>query len=218
MTESILQKFELFKLFKTEELTVLEKALFIQNLKSDQILFSEGQKPEYFYLLIEGKAHILGSAYDGKEVIIDTMGPGEAIGVVALLNHFPFPATCIMTEDSKVARIPEQVFKDFLSQNPLFHQNLMQMVSKRLRHSHEKMRSLSNDPVEQRLAKVVLHETGQGKNNLLALTRQNIADMAGTTVETTIRIMKTWEQKKWVTFPGRGKIEVKKPEALKNLF
>jgi CRP-like cAMP-binding protein len=59
MTESILQKFELFKLFKTEELTVLEKALFIQNLKSDQILFSEGQKPEYFYLLIEGKAHII---------------------------------------------------------------------------------------------------------------------------------------------------------------
>jgi len=217
MVKSVLQPFELFKLFKPEELAVLEKSLFIENVKSGQLLFSEGQKPEYFYLLIEGKAHILGSAYDGKEVIIDTMHPGDAIGVVALLNHFPFPASCNMAEDSKVARIPEQVFKDFLSQNPLFHQNLMQMVSKRLRHSHDKMRSLSNDPVEQRLAKVVLHETANGQKPLLNLTRQNIADMAGTTVETTIRIMKTWEQKKWVTFPGRGQIEVKKPEALKGL-
>lgn len=218
MSENLLQKFELFKLFKPEELEVLEKSLFIQNLNSGQLLFSEGQKPEYFYLLTEGKAHILGSAYDGKEVIIDTMNPGDAIGVVALLNHFAFPATCSMAEDSKVARIPEQVFKDFLSQNPLFHQNLMQMVSKRLRHSHEKMRSLSNDPVEQRLAKVVLHETGEGKKKLLLLTRQNIADMAGTTVETTIRIMKNWEKKQWVTFPGRGQIEVKNFKALKELF
>src|SRR5690606_27513190 len=104
--------------------------------------------------------------YDGKEVIIDSMMPGDPIGVVALLNHFPFPATCQMAEDSQVAKIPEPIFKNFLSLNPLFHQTLMQMMAKRLRHSHEMMRSLSNDPVEQRLSKVILKQLKEGKNTL----------------------------------------------------
>ncbi len=218
MPESLLQKFELFKLYSAEALQVLEKGIHIDSYQSGDILFNEGDQPQYFYILISGKAHILGSAFDGKEVIMDTILPGEAIGVMALLNHFAFPASCSITENSKIARIPEPVFRDFLSQQPLFHQDLLQMISKRIRHSHQMMRSLSNDPVEQRLAKVVLHEAADGQKPLILLTRQNIADMAGTTVETTIRIMKVWEQKKWVTFPGRGKIELKKPEALKNLF
>jgi len=218
MTESILQKFELFKLFVPEAIQILENAVHLETLKAGQNLFNEGDKPQYFYMLTEGKAHLLGSGFDGKEVIIENLQPGDAIGVLALLNHFPYPLTCSIVENSKIARIPESIFRDFLTQNPLFHQSLMQMISKRVRHSHQMMRSLSNDPVEQRLAKVVLHQAADGQKPLLNLTRQNIADMAGTTVETTIRIMKIWEQKKWVTFPGRGKIELKKPQALKELF
>jgi CRP-like cAMP-binding protein len=135
----------------------------------------------------------------GKDVVLELLGPGEVFGGVAVIEKRPYPAGAQASEATVVLKIPADPMIALAERHPLFIKEMALMIGRRLRAAHDSVKSLSIDPVEARLAGALLRlaerEGTRGKEGVtlpFLLTRQSLADMTGTTVETTIRILSRW--------------------------
>jgi CRP/FNR family transcriptional regulator len=163
------------------------------------VLFTEGQRAESVWAVKEGLVHIVKFGHDGKEVVLELIPPGELFGAVVALQDRPYPASAVAAEPSVVWRLPAALARDLCQKHPALRASIMEQVATRLREAHERLRSVALEPVEQRLARVLLSLAGKigkakGGTTTLAVTRQELADMVGTTVETTIRITSKWQR------------------------
>jgi CRP/FNR family transcriptional regulator len=163
------------------------------------VLFTEGQPADGVWAVKEGLVHIVKFGRDGKEVVLEVIPPGELFGAVVALQDRPYPASAVAAEPSVVWRLPAALARDLCQKHPALRASIMEQVATRLREAHERLRSVALEPVEQRLARVILTLAAKigkttGGTTALAVTRQELADMIGTTVETTIRITSRWQR------------------------
>jgi CRP/FNR family transcriptional regulator len=115
------------------------------------------------------------------------------------LENRPYPATAVAAEDSVVWRMPAALARDLCQKHPTLRAAILDQVTSRLRGAHERLRSVALERVEQRLARMILtlaQKIGQEEDGVtvLSVTRQELADMVGTTVESTIRVTSKWQQ------------------------
>jgi len=164
-------------------------------------IFMEGTPAEWFCVVRSGRVKILRAARGGKEVVLELLGPGEPFGGVAVIEQRPYPASAQAIESSVVVKIPREPIVALTQRHPGVIREMALMIGRRLRAAHESVRSLAADPVEARLAAALLRlaeRDGQrgarGITLPYPLTRQSLADMTGTTVETTIRIVSRWQK------------------------
>ena len=146
----------------------------------------------------EGVVHIVKSAPDGREIVLEVIPPGELFGAVVALENRPYPAAAVAAEESVVWRMPASLARELCLKHPTLRAAILDQVASRLRSAHERLRSLALERVEQRLARMVLtlaEKIGHRRESVtvLSVTRQELADMIGTTVETTIRITSKWQ-------------------------
>jgi CRP-like cAMP-binding protein len=162
-------------------------------------IFTEGDPAEWLCIVKSGRIRIVRHSKSGKDVVLELLGPGEIFGGVAVIEKRPYPAAAQAMEPSIILKIPAQALIAVSERNPSVIRELALMMGRRLRSAHDSMKSLAVDPVEARLAATLLRlaeRDGQRDERGLALpfhlTRQSLADMCGTTVETTIRVMSRW--------------------------
>ena len=162
-------------------------------------VFMEGDQSRWFYLVKSGHVKIVRHSKTGKDVVLELLGPGEVFGGVAVIEKRPYPAAAQATESTVVLKIPADPMIALAERHPAFIKEMALMIGRRLRAAHDSVKSLAVDPVEARLAAALLRlaerEGTRGKEGLTLpfhLTRQSLADMTGTTVETTIRILSRW--------------------------
>ena len=163
------------------------------------VVFHEGQPAAWFCVVRTGRVKILRTSREGKDVVLDVLGPGEPFGGVAVIERRPYPATAQAVEASVVLKIPAEPIVALSERHPSIIREMALMMGRRLRAAHDSVQSLAVDPVEARLARMLLRlaerdgERGpRGLTLPFHLTRQTLADMTGTTVETTIRIIGRW--------------------------
>jgi CRP-like cAMP-binding protein len=162
-------------------------------------IFMEGDQSRWFYLVKSGHVKIVRHSKTGKDVVLELLGPGEVFGGVAVIEKRPYPAAAQATESTVVLKIPADPMIALAERHPAFIKEMALMIGRRLRAAHDSVTSLAVDPVEARLAAALLRlaerEGTRGKEGVTLpfhLTRQSLADMTGTTVETTIRILSRW--------------------------
>jgi len=116
-----------------------------------------------------------------------------------VIEKRPYPSAAQATESTVVLKIPADPMIALAERHPAFIKEMALMIGRRLRAAHDSVTSLAVDPVEARLAAALLRlaerEGTRGKEDVTLpfhLTRQSLADMTGTTVETTIRILSRW--------------------------
>lgn len=184
-------------------------------------IFMEGAPADWFYLVRSGRVKILRAARGGKEVVLELLGPGEPFGGVAVIEQRPYPASAQTTEPSVVVKIPRAPIVALTQRHSSVIREMAMMIGRRLRAAHESVRSLAAGPVETRLAAVLLRlaeRDGQrGPRGITLpyhLTRQSLADMTGTTVETTIRIVSRWQKDRLVR-DDDGRLLLVDPGALR---
>lgn len=170
-----------------------------QRSPAGKILFSEGQVADTLWAVKAGVVHIMKSGADGREIVLEVVPPGELFGAVVALEGRPYPASAVAAEDSVVWRIPAALARELCQKHPTLRSSILEQVTTRLRGAHDRLRSLALERVEQRLARMLLtlaEKIGQRQDGLtlLSVTRQELADMIGTTVETTIRVTSKWQQ------------------------
>jgi len=168
-------------------------------------VFMEGEPADWFCLVRAGRVKILRASRGGKEVVLELLGPGEPFGGVAVIERRPYPASAQATEPSVVLKIPREPILALTERHPSMIREMALMIGRRLRAAHESVRSLAGDPVEARLAAALLRlaerDGTRGPRGITLpyhLTRQSLADMTGTTVETTIRIVSRWQKDRLV--------------------
>jgi CRP-like cAMP-binding protein len=162
-------------------------------------IFMEGAPARWFYLVRTGHVKIVRHARAGKDVVLELLGPGEIFGGVAVIERRPYPASAQATEPTVVLKIPADPMIALAERHPAFIKEMALMIGRRLRAAHDSVASLAVDPVEARLAATLLRlanregtRSEKGVTLPFHLTRQSLADMTGTTVETAIRILSRW--------------------------
>jgi CRP-like cAMP-binding protein len=164
-----------------------------------QVLFSEGEDADSVWAVAAGKIHIVKSGPEGREIVLEVVAPGELFGAVVAIAARPYPASAIAAADGAVLRLAASTARELCNRYPTLRNAIMEQVATRLRSAHERLRSVALERVEQRLARALLalgKKIGADEAGALAInvTRQELADMTGTTVETAIRITSRWQQ------------------------
>jgi CRP-like cAMP-binding protein len=188
-----------FAALPVKELTALAAIARDESYRARESIFMEGDPALWFCLVRTGRVRIFRQSRGGKDVVLELLGVGEPFGGVAVIEKRPYPASAQATEPSVVTKLPQDAIVALTDRHPSIIKEMALMIGRRLRAAHDSVKSLAADPVETRLAATLLRlaerEGTRGPRGLTLpfhLTRQSLADMTGTTVETTIRIVSRW--------------------------
>ena len=162
-------------------------------------VFTQGQAADSVWAVKEGLVHIVKFGPGGRELVAEVIPPGELFGAIVALENRPYPATAVTAEASVVWSVPSTLARELCQKYPALRAAILEQVASRLRSAHERLQSVALEPVEQRLARLLLTlagKFGQKQDGLMMVsaTRQDLADMIGTTVETVIRITSRWQR------------------------
>jgi CRP-like cAMP-binding protein len=194
-----------------------------ERVRARDYVFMEGDPAHWFCLVRTGHVKIVRHARSGRDVVLELLGPGEMFGGVAVIERRPYPASAQATEPSVVVKIPQEAIVALTERQPSIIREIALMIGRRLRGAHESVKSLAVDPVEARLAAALVRlaeREGTARKDGVALpfplTRQSLADMTGTTVETAIRVVSRW-LKDGVIVEDAGRLVLRDVAALRAL-
>ena len=209
-----LKKCEIFSELTAKELSGISSLFEERRIKKDEYIFMEEDPSGWFYILSSGRVKIVKHTQSGKDMILEIISPGDVFGGVAVLDKKPFPASAQAMEPVSVVRISRRNLFDLMEEHPILKLAIVKSFSDRLRNAHETLKNIATERVERRIAslllklseKVGIDDKGYKKLDF-PLTRQEIAEMVGTTVETCIRSMSKFQKEGRVKSSG-GRIFV----------
>ncbi|EEW87151.1 LOW QUALITY PROTEIN: bacterial regulatory protein, partial [Brucella melitensis bv. 1 str. 16M] len=167
--------------------------------------FQTGRRGQAF--LSSGAGAAEGHAGDGgRPAAYCACGqPRRFFGFAMALGREDYPGTPLAVVDCSVIAWPMEMMTAFMASNPALAVNTMQMIGRRLDAAHSRIREISTQEVEQRVAHAVLRlvrEAGIQEDTGLRIdfpvSRQDIAELTGTTLHTVSRIVSQWQSKGWV--------------------
>jgi CRP-like cAMP-binding protein len=191
-----------------------------KKVRAGGTLFREGEPASALYLMLEGRVKLTQVAADGHEVILRFVGPGDAVAALALFGDAAYPVTAGAVSDSVLMAWHRDVLQELFQHHPPLAVNAMRLLSERLREVQERFRELATERVAQRIARALLRLVRQVGRRVeggvlidLTLSRQDLAELTGTTLYTVSRVLSEWEGQ-GILESGRAKVVVKRPHAL----
>jgi CRP/FNR family transcriptional regulator len=195
----LLARLRLFQRVRPEDRARVAAAGRLQTFARGEEVFQEGDQPHMFVTVVEGRVKIYKRLANGKDLILQIFGVGDPLGAVAVYEGRPYPASAQAIEPTTCLLLPRQAFFSLLEQSPLIVRGVLSGLTLRLIELTERLAELTGAAVEARFARLFLklgEQFGQQRPNGLfvpfPLSRQELADMTGTTIETCIRIMSRW--------------------------
>ena len=197
--DEALRRIPIFRRLSVSDRQRLASVAHTRDYDKGAPIFAEGEGSESMYTVITGRVKVSKTTVRGTELILDILGPGDPVGAAAVYESRPYPATATALEPTTCVIIPRQSFFSLLETHPTMVLGLLTGLSHRLVELTNRLTELSGGRIEARLARFLLKLADDiGKPHAdgtfipLALSRQEIADMIGTTIETSIRIMSRW--------------------------
>lgn len=216
-----LSEVTIFNTLSSADLRETERYVSYAKFRKRQTIFSEGDPSEWLCIVLEGKVKITKVSQEGKEIILELIQPGDFFGGLAVIRGFPYPANAVAMEETEVVKISRSRLMALLDRFPNIMYCMVQNLGDRMRGVHESMKNIALEKVSSRIAALLLklseqtgRRTPEGIAIELKLTKQDIAEMVGTTVETAIRVMSRLKKSGLIAERG-GKILIKDPEKLK---
>ena len=215
----------LFALISREERAGLAKQSIRRYYERDEYVFFEGDPARWVVLVASGRVKMVKHSESGRETILATFGPGEIVGEVAVLVGNTYPATAQTMEPTVTLSLSRAAYVDLVESHPELAWALIEELGRRLQQAHEMIRSLAVEKVERRVARVLLRMASTAGERLertdapgavritIPLSRQDIADMAGTVIETAIRAMSKFQKQGFIE-TQEGRIVLLQPHQL----
>lgn len=206
-------------LLPQEQETILKDAKSSRYPK-DVTIFSQEEEAHSFFLLLAGHIRVVKTTPEGEQVIARYINEGELFGIATAIGRTTYPANAIAAVDCVTLAWPIRLWKDFTGLYPSFTAGAYVTVGRRLQETQDRVVEMSTEQVEQRMAHALLRlvnqagrKTDSGIEIDFPITRQDIAEMTGTTLHTVSRIMSAWENRGLI-FGGRQKVIVADPHGL----
>jgi CRP-like cAMP-binding protein len=220
----LLRSSALFRRLSPEDLQRVGAIAGTKTYENGDTIFSEGDPPHLLYTVVSGRVKIVkGVPQSGREVILEIFGPGDPLGAVVAYEDRPYPASAVALERTLCLRLPRADFFDLLARHPSVVRGFLSGMAQRIVELTRRIAEVSGGRVETRFALLFLkladklgRPDGREVFIPLALTRQDLADLTGTTVETAIRVMSRWSKEDVVLTEHEG-FRVKSRAALERL-
>jgi CRP-like cAMP-binding protein len=193
----------------------------MRGFEKGETIFREGDPADRIWFVHIGRVKIVKAA-GGRDVILEILGPGEPVGAVAVFERRPFPASAVAIEPSGLLSIPEREFFALLEKRPEMMRHVLAGLTYRLMMVNKRLADMTGS-AEQRAARLFLTladrvglPIGSAITIPLTLSRQEVADLIGTTLETAIRLMSRWQKDGLVLTEKTGFV-IPDPAALRAL-
>jgi CRP-like cAMP-binding protein len=213
----------MFSAFTTGEAKEINPYLVHGRFRKKETIFSEGDPPDWLFIVEKGKVKITKLSHEGKEIILEIISRGDFFGGVAVLRGFPYPANAVAMEDTEVLKISRKNLLSIMDRFPSLMYCMATSIGDRIKGSHEALKSIALEKVESRIASLLIkladkagEKSEDGLLINMRLTKQDLAEMVGTTVETSIRTMSKFS-KAGILASRSGKIVIKDLEKLRSL-
>jgi len=177
----------------------------------EEVFFHEGDDADDVYVARSGRVRIQHFRANGSVRTVCMIGPGETFCCLPALDGGTYPATATAAEDSVVYRIPGGTFRRLVEEHPKFARLTLKHFCGRLREAGCEGCARADDAPSRLAAKLLAMADKFG--NPVTLTRKELAELAGTTVETAIRVTREFENEGWLTLE-RGRITLRDRPAI----
>jgi len=201
----------LYRRLSAEDRVRIAAVTTVRQYGKGDVIFREGDPSDVFYTVASGRVKIVKALPNGREVLLETFGTGDPFGAVAAYDGRPFPASAIAIEETSALLLPRHTFFSLLEHHPTLVRGLLSGLTQRLVELTARLGELSGGRVETRLARLILklvevngRADSDGVFIPLALSRQELADMTGTTIESCIRVMSRWGKEEVVRTERNG--------------
>ena len=172
------------------------------------------------WIVTQGRVQLSQLTAAGHQVILHIAGPGEEIGLMPALTQVPTSVSAMAVEDSQLLSWDTTTFRALMQRYPELSFNAIAVLGDHIRLYQDRIRELTTERVERRLARTLLRlaqqlgvRTPQGVLIDLPLSRQNLAEMSGTTLYTASRILRAWAEDGIVS-SGRERVTIRSPHRL----
>ena len=214
MMDRLFSTVEPFKRLTPAERQRLEAVSREKRYAKGETIFRAGDPSEAVCIVKEGRVHLMKFLEGGQASTTCVMTEGETFCCLPALDRKPYPVDAVAAVDSVVVRIPTTAFHALLEKNPAFLQGSLCLFCDRLRDVEHKS-CMIYDSVEQRLAQALL-TLSKKFGPTIPLTKHELAELASTTVETTIRVLSQL-RKRGIIKSSRGSTTIAKPDELQRL-
>ena len=210
----------LFKGLSAAELDTVVSAAHKVRREGGAAFFEQGAPADVFYVLAEGRVKMVQLAPDGHQVVLRLVAPGSPFGGVAAFGPPAYPVSAEAIEASTALAWDGRAMARLLHAHATLAVNALQFVAAQLRDVQDRYRELVTEKVERRVARTLLRlarDTGRkveaGVLIDLPLTREDLAEMTGTTIYTVSRLIAAWEEK-GIVEGGRQRVLIRQPHRL----
>ncbi|MGA9868070.1 MAG: Crp/Fnr family transcriptional regulator [Acetobacteraceae bacterium] len=184
------------------------------------VVFAEGARAGAFFLLVSGQVKVVQLTPDGGQIVAHFVAPGQFFGLAVAVGLPTYPGTAIAASTSVALSWPATAWAGLAAGHPGFAETALLTVGSYLQEAFARLRQVASVRVQQRIAHALLRLLGQSGERgeqateiAFPVTRQDVAEMASTTLHTVSRTLHAWEDA-GILSGGRRRIVIRDPAAL----
>lgn len=205
------------------ELEEVHAAFNARHMLPADALVAAGDPAETLYVIVSGRVKLVSDGPGGSELVVDVLGPGDYFGALPLLGQAANEQRAEAITGGCVLVTSTEDFGALVTRFPTVAVAVLEDVSSRLRSAHTRLHEAASAPVEARLASTLLTlssrfgaDSVDGRTLGAPLSQEDLAALAGTTLETVNRVLASWRRRGWVT-TGRLKLLINEPAELERI-
>lgn len=203
----LVREISLFKSLSGDEVTHMDNKKVCSYFKKNQPLFIEGTFPRGVFCIHSGKVKIFTIGESGKEQIIHIAKEGEAVGFRTMFSDEPYKLSATAIEECNICLIKREDFLEYLQKKPELMQSVLKNLSMELGQRAVFIKNMAQKTVRERLAAVLLILDEVYTDEMINLSREDLANYVGTATETVIRLLKEFKDDELIEVHVR-KIEI----------
>ena len=190
-----------------------------RRLRRGATVFLEGDPAEAVHVLAAGRVKLVQETEDGRVVILRLLQPGDFFNVAGGRGEARYPATGVALDDVVILHLPAADFEALVAGHATMALAVVRELAARLRVAEERIRELQTERADRRIARTLLRLVGDGAGvkrdggSEVALSRQDLADLCGTTLSTASRVLASWHRQ-GLLIAGRERIVIRRLDEL----
>ncbi len=219
-SRKLLSEVMLFRGLDAAQVDEVAGAAKVKSKSANQSYFRQGQEARWNYVLNRGRIKVLQTTPEGHQVVARFAGAGELFGCVPLYGGTRYPGSAIAITSCEAWAWDKAAMDRLIVLFPRIALNALEFLGAELGHIRSRFQELATERVEQRIARALLRLASQGGKKVeggvqiaFPLSRQDLAELTGTTLHTVSRILSGWQQTGLVE-SGRRRIMIKHPHGL----
>jgi CRP-like cAMP-binding protein len=220
----ILEQVPFFTELPHQAIEKINQDFIERGFTAGETIYFAGDPANHFYVVADGNVKLLRHSWEGKDILLDLLTPGEFFGSLSTIEEGIYPDTAQAMTPACVLTISTQDFRSILERYPTVAIKVLDIITSRLKIAHDTIRQLSAFSVEKRVAHTLLklgRKLGKPEEvGLLIqapLSRDDLAEMTGTTTESASRVMSQF-QKDGLVESGRQWVAIKNCQGLEELI